>query len=293
MYIEDGFARTTIDQTYFNHEQGRLEGLFYFPLPPDASISRLAMYVHGRLMEGGMAEREHARNVFETIKYRSLDPALLELLVEPLLKGARRLGRYGQGHAGHLDVPDRVVGAQRGRARQRPDALAEAADLTIGNASAHLKALKSARLVETRKDGRYVFYRLSHPAVAVFWVALRDLARQQYAELRDLARRHFADPDDLAPIDRKELAERLRKRDVTLIDVRPADEFAAAHIEGAISIPIRSSSFQIGSRPRSRLRKAGCRSSRWTAPNYSTGNIKYTATLSPRTSGSRRCRRCR
>ena len=78
VYIKDGFARTTIDQTYFNHEQGRLEGTFYFPLPPDASISRLAMYVNGRLMEGGMAEREHARDVFETIKYRSLDPALLE-----------------------------------------------------------------------------------------------------------------------------------------------------------------------------------------------------------------------
>jgi tetratricopeptide (TPR) repeat protein len=78
VHIEDGFARTTIDQTYFNHETSRLEGTFYFPLPPDASISRLAMYVNGRLMEGGMAEREHARNVFETIKYRSLDPALLE-----------------------------------------------------------------------------------------------------------------------------------------------------------------------------------------------------------------------
>lgn len=78
VHIEDGAARTTIDQTYFNHESSRLEGTFYFPLPPDASISRLAMYVNGRLMEGGMAEREHARNVFETIKYRSLDPALLE-----------------------------------------------------------------------------------------------------------------------------------------------------------------------------------------------------------------------
>ena len=78
VHIEDGSARTTIDQTYFNHQSGRLEGTFYFPLPPDASISRLAMYVNGRLMEGGMAEREHARNVFETIKYRSLDPALLE-----------------------------------------------------------------------------------------------------------------------------------------------------------------------------------------------------------------------
>jgi ferric-dicitrate binding protein FerR (iron transport regulator) len=78
VHIEDGFARTTIDQTYFNHLYSRLEGTFYFPLPPDASISRLAMYVDGKLMEGGMAEREHARYVFEDIMYTRRDPALLE-----------------------------------------------------------------------------------------------------------------------------------------------------------------------------------------------------------------------
>ncbi len=78
VHIEDGFARTTIDQTYFNQDSARLEGTFYFPLPPDASLSRLAMYVNGRLMEGGMAERQHAREVFESIVYRMKDPALLE-----------------------------------------------------------------------------------------------------------------------------------------------------------------------------------------------------------------------
>ena len=78
VHIEDGFARTTIDQTYFNHMHARLEGTFYFPLPPDASISRLAMYVNGKLMEGGMAERGHARYVFEDIMYTRRDPALLE-----------------------------------------------------------------------------------------------------------------------------------------------------------------------------------------------------------------------
>src|SRR5262245_60686845 len=83
VHIEDGFARTTIDQTYFNNEYSQLEGTFYFPLPPDAQLSRLAMYVEDggdmwKLMEGGMAEREHARNVFETIRYARRDPALLE-----------------------------------------------------------------------------------------------------------------------------------------------------------------------------------------------------------------------
>ncbi|MBI3407439.1 MAG: FecR domain-containing protein [Planctomycetes bacterium] len=78
--IEDGFASTTIDQTYFNNEQFQLEGTFYFPLPADASLSRLAMYVGGILMEGGMAERDYARNVYESIRYANRDPALLEWL---------------------------------------------------------------------------------------------------------------------------------------------------------------------------------------------------------------------
>jgi ferric-dicitrate binding protein FerR (iron transport regulator)/tetratricopeptide (TPR) repeat protein len=82
VHIEDGFARTTIDQTYFNETWGRLEGTFYFPLPADAVLSRLAMYVKDgsecRLMEGGMAERDHARTVYETILHTRRDPALLE-----------------------------------------------------------------------------------------------------------------------------------------------------------------------------------------------------------------------
>jgi tetratricopeptide (TPR) repeat protein len=78
VHIEDGFARTTIDQKYFNHADQRLEGTFYFPLPADASLSRLAMYVNGTLMEGGMAERDYARNVYERILYQQKDPALLE-----------------------------------------------------------------------------------------------------------------------------------------------------------------------------------------------------------------------
>ncbi len=78
VHIEDGFARTTIDQTYFNNFPWRLEGTFYFPLPPDASLSRLAMYVDGHLMEGGMAERQYARQVYDRIVSSQRDPALLE-----------------------------------------------------------------------------------------------------------------------------------------------------------------------------------------------------------------------
>jgi hypothetical protein len=78
VHVEDGFARTVIDQTYFNEANLRMEGTFYFPLPPDASLSRLAMYVDGNLMEGGMAERDYARSVYEQIMWSQKDPALLE-----------------------------------------------------------------------------------------------------------------------------------------------------------------------------------------------------------------------
>ncbi len=78
VHIEDGFVRTTIDQAYFNHTSSRLEGTFHFPLPADASLSRLAMYVDGQRMEGGMIERERGRNVYETIVTKQQDPALLE-----------------------------------------------------------------------------------------------------------------------------------------------------------------------------------------------------------------------
>ncbi len=78
VHVEDGFARTTIDQTFFNHSLDRMEGTFRFPLPPDASLNRLAMYVDGNLMEGGMAERDHARATYERIRYEQRDPALLE-----------------------------------------------------------------------------------------------------------------------------------------------------------------------------------------------------------------------
>jgi len=78
VYVEDGVARTTIDQTFFNHSDLQLEGVYSFPLPSDAAISRLAMYVDGKLMEAGITERQEGREIYESIVYRRRDPALLE-----------------------------------------------------------------------------------------------------------------------------------------------------------------------------------------------------------------------
>ncbi|HEY0134199.1 MAG TPA: VIT domain-containing protein, partial [Nannocystis sp.] len=78
VHVEDGVARTTIDQTFFNHSDYQLEGVYSFPLPADAAISRLAMYVDGKLMEAGITERQEGREIYESIVYRRRDPALLE-----------------------------------------------------------------------------------------------------------------------------------------------------------------------------------------------------------------------
>lgn len=78
VYVEDGVARATFDQSFFNPSLRTLEGVYSFPLPADAAISRLAMYVDGALMEGGVVERQRGRTIYESIVYRRRDPALLE-----------------------------------------------------------------------------------------------------------------------------------------------------------------------------------------------------------------------
>lgn len=86
IYIEDGVARTTIDQTFFNHNPWNTEGTFYFPLPPDASVSRLAMYVNGELNEGGMVTRERGQEIYTEILHQRRDPALLEMMEGNMFK---------------------------------------------------------------------------------------------------------------------------------------------------------------------------------------------------------------
>ncbi len=78
VHIEDGHIRTTIDQTFFNHVERNLEGIYQFPLPADAAVSRLAMYVDGKRMEAGVVERDRGRDIYEQIVHRRRDPALLE-----------------------------------------------------------------------------------------------------------------------------------------------------------------------------------------------------------------------
>ncbi len=116
--------------------------------------------------------------------------------------------------------------------------LAHQAGLTVGNTSAHLKGLRHAALVSTRKEGAHVFYRLAGPDVHEFVRSLQTLASGQLAEAREIIDEYFRDPDVLEPIHSADLLERLGAGEVIVLDVRPPDEYAAGHIPGAISMPV-------------------------------------------------------
>ena len=118
------------------------------------------------------------------------------------------------------------------------ETLAAQAGLSIKNASAHLRVLRGARLVETRKEARYVYYRLADESVSTFFLALRGLAESRLAEVREVAREYFRGPVGMTPVDRQRLLERARTGEVTVLDVRPAAEFRAGHIPGARSVPL-------------------------------------------------------
>jgi rhodanese-related sulfurtransferase/DNA-binding transcriptional ArsR family regulator len=118
------------------------------------------------------------------------------------------------------------------------EALAQATGMGVTNTSAHLQVLARSRLVATRKQGTKVFYRLSGDDVAAFVVALRDLARSRLAEVDQVVRDYFTARDALEPLTREELVTRTGRGKVVILDVRPAAEFAAGHIPGALSVPL-------------------------------------------------------
>ena len=97
-----------------------------------------------------------------------------------------------------------------------------------------------AGLVANRRDGKFVYYRLADEAVIDLLTALRKIAEQNVAEVERVVRSYFEDRDSLEPVSRKELLDRSRSDGVTILDVRPEDEFALGHLPGAINIPLRA-----------------------------------------------------
>jgi DNA-binding transcriptional ArsR family regulator len=117
------------------------------------------------------------------------------------------------------------------------DELAGEIDQTVANTSHHLHALTRAGLLTSRREGTRVFYKLASEPVGVLWSALRDVAAEHVAGIERLTNAYLGDRRDLEAITRAELASRLRRRNVVVIDARPTAEYTAGHILGARSMP--------------------------------------------------------
>ncbi len=139
------------------------------------------------------------------------------------------------------------------------ESLAAEASLSVANCSRHLQVLREARLVETRKEGLYVFYRLADEAVGGFWLALRSLAERRLADVERVVRDYFEAPEELEPVGHDELLERVRHGAVTVLDVRPVEEYRAGHIPGAVSVPLEELERRLSELPRDQEIIAYCR----------------------------------
>lgn len=126
-------------------------------------------------------------------------------------------------------------------------------------ASAHLKALKEARLVQVRRDGKRMIYRLSGNDVAQLGVTLRQVAEEHLVELRLALQQMMAEPDRLTQVGRKELLAQAKRGEVVVLDVRPPEEFDAAHLPYARSVPLAELSHRLAELPRDVEIVAYCR----------------------------------
>ena len=137
--------------------------------------------------------------------------------------------------------------------------LADQSATPIKNTSAHLRVLRHARLVETRREGAYIYYRLAEEDVFRFVRALQALGRRRLAEVAQVARLYIDERDELEPVTMKELRRRMRAGDVTVIDVRPDEEYQAGHIPGALAMPVAQLKRRLAEIPKSRDVVAYCR----------------------------------
>lgn len=118
------------------------------------------------------------------------------------------------------------------------DSLGTEIGLSLANASQHLQVLRQAALVDSRKDGLFVYYRLAGPEVFEVCKAVRSVAEHRLSELERIVRHHFGDRADADAVEMPELLKRARSKDVVILDARPASEYVAGHIPGAISVPV-------------------------------------------------------
>ena len=137
------------------------------------------------------------------------------------------------GHAHRLELLEHL-----GQGERSVEALAGRVGLSLANASQHLQQLRRAGLVANRREGKFILYRLADEGVVGLLTALRQQAERNLAEVDRIRRGYFAERDSLEPVSRQELMQRVEAGLVTVLDVRPEDEFAHGHLPGAVNIPL-------------------------------------------------------
>jgi rhodanese-related sulfurtransferase/DNA-binding transcriptional ArsR family regulator len=137
-------------------------------------------------------------------------------------------------HAHRLELLEQLAQGQRS-----VEVLADRTGLSIANASQHLQQMRRAGLVTNRRDGKFIYYRLADDCVLDLLASLRGIAERNLAEVERLVRSYFHDRDALESITREELLQRSRTGEITILDVRPEDEFVLGHVPGAVNIPLR------------------------------------------------------
>ncbi len=137
------------------------------------------------------------------------------------------------GNAHRIDILEHLGQGERG-----VDALAAKIGLSTANTSQHLQQLKRAGLVESRRDGKYILYRLKGDNVLALLGTLFEVGEHNQAEVDKVLRGYFHERDDMEPVSHEELLARSRDGLVTVLDVRPKDEFAMQHLPGAKNIPV-------------------------------------------------------
>jgi rhodanese-related sulfurtransferase len=167
-----------------------------------------------------------------------------------------QLGRVGKALASprRLELLDLLCQGPR-----TVEALAHEAGQSIANASQHLQILRSARLVEAEKHGLYVTYRLADDGVCRLYQELRTLAEARLHEIEDITHKFLERSGELERVDRDVLIARVRSGEVTLLDVRPPEEFGAGHIPGAVSVPLAELESRLADLPHDREVVAYCR----------------------------------
>jgi rhodanese-related sulfurtransferase len=166
-------------------------------------------------------------------------------------------GRVGQALASgrRVEIIDVLANGER-----TVESVADAIGLTVANTSQHLQVLRRAGLVSARRAGNHIHYALAGVDVFALWATLREVASRRMAEVDSLAAAYLGQRDGLEPITRDELRRRLRQRPPPIVlDVRPAEEYASAHVPGAASIPLAELRRRLRDVPKDREIVAYCR----------------------------------